>query len=108
MNNSIPFVIRRYFEAVQLRDFSIFSEIFAADAVVGDEHSRYEGVEAIRAWMEGAVAEYDQTSEVQEVLESEGGYLCRCLVSGNFDGSPLMIDHLFVLAGDRIVSLTID
>lgn len=50
---------------------------------------------------------YSHTLEPLSSLEGDGRIIVSAKVSGNFPGSPITLNHIFELAGDRIVSLEI-
>jgi len=50
---------------------------------------------------------YNHTVEPFAISERNGKLIVRGKVSGNFPGSPVKLDHIFEIEGDRIVSLEI-
>jgi hypothetical protein len=50
---------------------------------------------------------YHHTVEPLEVVEREGKTVVTTKVAGIFPNSPVRLDHIFEIEGDRIVSLEI-
>lgn len=103
MTDELPTPIARYFAATTP---SQIAECFTDDAVVTDERHTYRGRLDVLRWRE----EVGKISFQQDVLSLERrGDLAvvRCRVSGAFPGSPVELDHVFQLAGDKIVELAI-
>ncbi|PXW25362.1 nuclear transport factor 2 family protein [Paraburkholderia caballeronis] len=80
---------------------------FTANAAVVDEHQTHQGYEAIEAWLADAQRKYAYTVEPLSAT-TDGDtitVLARC--AGNFPGSPVQLEHVFKLSGDRIARLEI-
>jgi SnoaL-like domain len=107
MANHLPKPIDIYFASENAHDTESAERCFAVDAVVRDEGRTIEGVAAIKAWRIEAGEKYHHTVEPLSVTERDGKTVVRARVSGNFPGSPLDLDHIFELDGERIVSLEI-
>ncbi|MCC7250543.1 MAG: hypothetical protein IT540_01565 [Hyphomicrobium sp.] len=65
------------------------------------------GLGAIKAWRTETGRKYDHTIEPLAVADQDGQVLVTCKVTGNFPGSPINLDHIFKIEGDRIVALEI-
>jgi SnoaL-like domain len=103
----LPAPIEIYFASENARDTEGADRCFAAHAIVRDEGRTIEGVAAIKAWRIEAGEKYHHTVEPLSVAERYGKTIVTARVSGNFPGSPVNLDHIFELHGDRIVSLEI-
>jgi len=103
----LPTPIDTYFASENARDTEGADRCFAADAIVRDEGRTIEGVAAIKAWRTEAGEKYHHTVEPLSTTERDGKTVVTARVSGNFPGSPVNLDHIFELHGDRIVSLEI-
>ena len=57
--------------------------------------------------MEAAIAKYRHRVEVISSVETDGGAMVRCRVSGHFPGSPVELRYAFVVAGEKITRLEI-
>lgn len=104
---TLPDPIRTYFDADSSNDGDALVSVFAADAVVHDEHRTYRGPEAIRAWWQAAKQSYGATAEPLEMTEENGQSTVRARVTGDFPGSPAVLRFRFALSGDRITALEI-
>lgn len=100
----IPAAIQIFFTA---QDADAIAEAFTADAVVRDEGHTYSGRQAIRAWRIAARAQYQFIAEPFEALTRDDIVTVRAKVSGNFPGSPVVLDYRFQLADARIARLEI-
>ncbi|WP_418648302.1 nuclear transport factor 2 family protein [Thauera butanivorans] len=107
MTLSLPDPVSTYFEVSNGSDIARLTRCFAPDAVVVDEGRTYRGHDAIQSWQREAQKKFQYT--VEPVSISRDGYrlTVTAQVAGNFPGSPARLDHVFVLAGDRIASLEI-
>lgn len=103
----MPDVVKAYFAADSSSDTDAVATMFATDAVVRDENHQYEGIEAIRVWRATARAKYNHVSEPVAATTTGSRIAVRAKVSGNFPGSPVMLDFDFTVTHDRIVALEI-
>ena len=103
----LPAPIDTYFASENARDTEGVDRCFAVDAIVRDEGRTVEGIAAIKAWRIETGRKYQHTVEPLSVIERDGKTVVTARVSGNFPGSPLDLDHIFELHGDKIVSLEI-
>jgi hypothetical protein len=99
--------IKIYFASENAHDVASLDRCFAADATVRDEGRTIKGIAAIKAWRSEAREKYHHTVEPLSVTARDGKTVVTTKVSGNFPGSPVNLDHVFELHGDRIVSLEI-
>ena len=107
MGIHLPKPIEIYFASENVHDTAAIDTCFAADATVRDERRTIEGLDAIRAWRIETGKKYNHTIEPLAITERDGKIIVTGKVSGNFPGSPINLDHVFELRGDRIVSLKI-
>jgi len=107
MTIHLPAPIEIYFASENARDAEGAERCFGVDAIVRDEGRTIEGVAAIKAWRIEAGEKYHHTAEPLSVTERDGKTVVTARVSGNFPGSPVNLDHIFELHGDRIISLEI-
>ncbi|CAM4038463.1 nuclear transport factor 2 family protein [Bordetella muralis] len=108
MSLSLPSSISTYFEISNGSDIAQIGDCFTQDAVVVDEGQTYQGPVAIERWTLDAQKKYEYTVEPVSVTRNGNNHLSVIAnVVGNFPGSPIRLDHLFDLAGDKIQSLKI-
>src|SRR5262245_20726085 len=107
MGIGLPKPIEIYFASENVHDATAIDACFGADATVRDEHQTITGLAAIKAWRIETGKKYNHTVEPIAVSERDGKVIVTSKVAGNFPGSPINLDHIFVLDGDRIVSLEI-
>lgn len=107
MPNSPAETIERYFTAQNTDDLAALGDCFTEDASVRDEGRTFTGIEAIRAWMADARAQYQHVAESLQTTERHGALIVTAKVSGAFPGSPANLEHAFRFEGDRIAALEI-
>jgi hypothetical protein len=99
--------VRKYFESRNAFDVSSALAQFEDDAVVEDEDLQYRGRDSIRTWIEETQVKYHATFDVRAAEHARDSLVVATLVSGTFPGSPLPIDHAFVVSSGKIRRLVI-
>jgi ketosteroid isomerase-like protein len=107
MSVDLPDVLAAFFAAENRGDTESLGACFADHAVVRDEGRTFEGVPAIKQWMRDAKTKYQHTVEPIEVGKRDGKTVVTANVAGRFPGSPVKLDHVFGIEGDKIASLEI-
>lgn len=79
---------------------------FAQRSVVQDEGKTIEGTAAITQWMR-QTKECRHTVKPISAVERDGKTIVVATVSGSFPNSPVNLEHVFSLAGEKIASLEI-
>ena len=103
---SLPKPIAAYF-AADSGDGEVVSQCFTENAIVKDEGHTHKGRAAIKEWKTNASAKYQYTSEPFACEENDGMITITSHLVGNFPGSPVDLQFIFKLEGDKIVSLEI-
>lgn len=104
---ALPAPVAAYFMAESMQDSGALARCFSELAVVRDEGQTVRGVAAIEQWNAEARRKYHHTVEPLEAMERGGTIVVVAKVSGNFPNSPLNLEHIFTLAGEKIESLEI-
>jgi ketosteroid isomerase-like protein len=104
---SLPAPIARYFDARNVFDIEAILASFAEEAIVEDENEEHRGRVAIRAWIEETTRKYHATAEPREANTVGDTFVVSALVTGDFPGSPIVLDHACTLSSDAIVRLEI-
>jgi ketosteroid isomerase-like protein len=103
----VPKPVAEYLAAEEAKDADALSRCFIEDGTVHDEGQAYHGRDSIRQWKQAVDAKYRyilQTVNVQTL----GDLVTVCArLTGMFPGSPVELDHIFKLSGDKIASLEI-
>jgi hypothetical protein len=94
---NLPEVISALIEAQNSHDSVAYSNCFSENAKVIDEGKSYQGRAEIRGWIERANQEVAPMMKPVSYEELPGGNVLHAEISGNFDGSPLVLKyhHLF-------------
>ena|ERR1041385_7670019 len=106
----LPKPVETYIRAINARDPNAFQSSFAADAVVKDVGREIRGIAAIKEWADHEIFAVNVTLDVMDVVERDGQTIVTVKIDGTFDRTglpdPLLMDHCFTIAGDKIASLT--
>ena len=103
----LPEPIADYFAAEKARDADALALCFLADGVVHDEGRTFRSTTAIRDWNAAARDKYHHTVTPLSAVDRDGATVVTGRVAGDFPGSPVTLDHIFRLKGDKIASLEI-
>jgi ketosteroid isomerase-like protein len=103
----LPKPIAIYTAAENQNDTEALAQCFAQDAVVRDEGKTIEGLAAIKQWKAETKKKYQHTIEPLTVAQKDGNTIVTNRLTGNFPGSPIELEFIFTLAGDKITSLEI-
>lgn len=97
---TLPPELARFVETMNAHDSDGFVACFAEGAEVQDEGRVHHGTAEIKAWIEGAFANYQPLVEVTDVAVTDTGAVITGPVSGTFPGSPVVLHyHLTVVDG---------
>jgi len=104
---NVPEPVAAYLAAEEARDADALSRCFTEDGTVHDEGQDYHGRDSIRQWRRAADAKYRYVFQTINVQTFGGLVTVRARLTGEFPGSPVELDHIFKLSGDKIASLEI-
>jgi SnoaL-like domain len=107
MIENLPKPIRLYIAGENTGDANLFDQCFAEDAAVSDENETHTGLADIKKWKAETKRKYQHTVEPLSFTEEEGKTIMTNRLTGNFPGSPIELEFVFTLNGDKIVSLEI-
>ncbi|MDX3905599.1 MAG: nuclear transport factor 2 family protein [Pigmentiphaga sp.] len=107
MSVSLPDPVAAYFEASNQADIDRLASCFTPDATVYDEGRTHRGRAAIAAWQTDARKKFQFSAEPLEASRDGNRVAVAANVVGNFPGSPVELEHVFLLADDKIQSLEI-
>lgn len=97
----------KYVAALNSQNPDAVARCFGPDAQVEDEQRLHTGTIQIHAWIAEAFEKYHPRIEVREVTGDDGQINITGLVSGTFDGSPVMLQHQLEHDGWLITHLAI-
>ena len=107
MITNLPTPIVIYIAAENRGDSEALAECFVEDAVVRDEDQTMEGLAAIKQWKAETGKKYHHTIEPLASIQKDGKTIVTNRLTGNFPGSPIELEFVFTLAGNKIASLEI-
>ena len=107
MSIDLPTPIAIYIAAENRGDTEALAQCFAEDAVVRDEGRTIEGLAAIKQWKAETRKKYQHTVEPLASTQKDGKIIVTNRLTGNFPGSPIELEFVFKLDGNKIVSLEI-
>ncbi len=94
-----------YIAAENRGDTETLAQCFAEHAVVRDEGQMIEGLIAIKQWKVETKKKYQHTIEPLTSTQKEDKIIVTNRLNGNFPGSPIELEFVFTLDGDKIASL---
>jgi SnoaL-like domain len=106
MPADLPIPIAIYIAAENRGEAEALAQCFAESAVVRDEGKTI-GLAAINKWMVETRQKYQHTIEPLASTQTDGKTIVTNRLSGNFPGSPIELEFVFTLDGDRIAALEI-
>ena len=107
MGVNLPVPIAIYLAAENQGHTEIVAECFSENAVVRDEGQTIHGLAAIKQWHAETRKKYQHTIEPLGFVQKDDKTIVTNRLTGNFPGSPIELEFVFTLAGDKIVSLEI-
>jgi len=107
MEPHLPPPIAAYVKAENAGDVEALSECFAPDATVRDEGCTYEGLAEIKQWKAETRKKYKHTVTPLGVAVRNAKTILKARLVGNFPGSPIELQFVFALEGDKIASMEI-
>ena len=107
MIHNLPRPIALYVEAENTGDPNLLDQCFAENSTVRDENETYKGLASIKKWKAETKREYQHTVDPLRIVEKEGKFVLTNKLTGNFPGSPIELDFVFTLAGNKIALLEI-
>jgi SnoaL-like domain len=107
MTITLPPPVEAYFASENAHDTTAIDGCFATNATVRDEGRSIKGVAEIKAWRLETGEKYHHSVEPLAVSTLDEKVVVTGMVSGNFPGSPVTLDHIFEIKGGKIVSLEI-
>jgi hypothetical protein len=107
MIENLPEPIRLYIAGENTGDANLFGQCFAEGAAVRDENETHRGLVEIKKWKAETKKKYQHTVDPLSVSEKDGRFIVTNRLTGSFPGSPIELEFVFTLDGDKIVSLEI-
>jgi hypothetical protein len=107
MSIKLPPIVGAFLKAKNSRDSKAFVACFSEEAVVQDEGQKYSGKAAIKKWIEESSVKYKVTVAAKSFLERDNESILTAQISGNFQGSPVMLDYHFIIDAGKISRLSI-
>ena len=107
MDIDLPTPIATYVAAENSGDDEALAQCFSEDAVVRDEGKTMKGLAAIKQWKAETRTKYQHTIEPLASVQKDGKIIVTNRLTGNFPGSPIELEFVYTLVGDKIASLEI-
>jgi len=104
---TLPAAVTTYFEAGNTGDYDALAAAFSEDALIHDEGEDRRGRDAVKSWAKGSREKYNFTSVPNGVTQNGNDVVVTADVSGDFDGSPIVLTYEFTLDGNLISHLVI-
>ena len=107
MSVDLPDAVACYIAAQNRADAAGLARCFTERAIVRDEGQTIEGLPAIAQWKAMAMRKYQYTVTPLAAVQQDGATIVTCRLIGNIPGSPIELQFVFALDGDKIASLEI-
>lgn len=105
---ALPEAVGRYFHAHDRHDVDAALAEFATGATVADDGRSHRGLVEIHAWLSSAGRQYTYTRTLLGAQQqSDGAWIVRNRLDGNFPGGTAELAYRFSIEGDRVTALTI-
>jgi ketosteroid isomerase-like protein len=104
---NLPTPIATYVAAENSGDTEALAKCFAENAIVRDEGRKIEGLANIKKWKAETKKKYQHTVEPLASAQKGDKIVVTNRLTGKFPGSPIELEFVFTLDGDKIVSLEI-
>lgn len=95
MTLDLPAPVAAFFAADAAQDAEALARSFAPDGAVKDEGATHVGRAAIRAWWQGAHAQYAFRNQPLDAAEDGGRLRIGVRVDGDFPGAPATLRFVF-------------
>jgi|SRR5688572_3609022 len=106
----LPKSVETYLQAINTRDAAAFESAFAPNALVTDVGREIRGLSSIGEWARLEIFAVNVSLQLMNAVEREGQTIITVTVDGTFDRTglpdPLVMEHCFTIAGDKIAMLT--
>ena len=103
----LPEIIDAFVKAKNDRDTNAVVACFADNAVVHDEGKKMTGLPAITKWSDEGFQKYQYTIDPTGVAKGDEETILTAKLTGNFPGSPVLLDFRFTIKNNKIGALTI-
>ncbi|MDP2748397.1 nuclear transport factor 2 family protein [Pseudomonas sp.] len=107
MNLNLPDAVQTYFDVSNGGDISRLAACFYTDASVTDENRTHQGIAAIEAWQQETRQTFTYRVEPLAATQNDDSLTVTARLVGNFPGSPLQLNHVFLLQDGQIRTLEI-
>lgn len=104
---NLPKVVAELVKRQNSFDSIGYAACFSETAVVFDEGKTHKGRKEIEHWIADASRRYEATMRPVSFEHKETGGILKAEVSGNFEGSPLVLSYHLAIADELIQSLKI-
>lgn len=104
---NLPKVISELVRTQNNFDSAGYANCFAETAVVFDEGKTHNGRKEIEHWIADANERYESKMQPLSFEERETESILKAEVSGNFEGSPIVLSYHLLIADELIQSLKI-
>jgi ketosteroid isomerase-like protein len=103
----LPPLVTDFVKAKNGRDSNAVVTCFAEDATVQDEGHEMRGLAAIKEWSDQSFGKYHYDIAPTGIAETGENTVLTATLTGNFPGSPVSLDFVFTIDGEKITALSI-
>jgi hypothetical protein len=103
----LPPLVTDFVKAKNSRDSNAVVACFAQDALVHDEGHEMRGLPAIKEWSVQSFEKYQYDIAPTGIGKTGENTVLTATLTGNFPGSPVSLDFIFTISGEKIAALSI-
>ncbi|MFA6152972.1 MAG: nuclear transport factor 2 family protein [Chitinophagaceae bacterium] len=103
----LPEVLEQLIVAGNNQDSAKYADFFSEDAQVYDEGKNHTGQKSIKEWIAEANEKYNAKTEPISYTSNSGEDVMEARVSGNFEGSPIVLKYHLRINNGKIDYLKI-
>ncbi|KAA6438514.1 nuclear transport factor 2 family protein [Dyadobacter flavalbus] len=104
---NLPKIVADLVKTQNSFDSVAYANCFSETAVVFDEGRTHNGRKEIEHWIADSNERYKATIKPVSFEEKETESLLKAETSGNFEGSPIILNYHLVIANELIQSLKV-
>lgn len=104
---NLPKVLSDFVRTQNNFDSVAYANCFSETAMIYDEGKTHKGRKEIEHWIADANKRYKAMIKPISFEEKETASVLKAEVSGNFEGSPIVLSYYLEIAGEFIQSLKI-
>ena len=104
---TLPVIVEQLLSAQSAQNSAAYADCFSDSGIVTDEGKTHKGRKEIQEWNANTNGLYQFTIEPVDFTQEENAGLLKAKTSGNFPGSPIILNYNFRFSNGLIEELNI-